>query len=63
MGCLGVLLIGFGMLFLVYGLAAFWVPPVAVLLLVPGVALLLLGRFLRRKARETRVRRELGDRW
>lgn len=63
MGCLGVLLIGLGALFLLYGLFAFWFPPVAVLFLVPGVVLLLLGQFLRRKAREARVRRELGDRW
>ena len=63
MGCLGAILIGFGGLFLFYGLVAFWAPPVAVLFLVPGLVLIVLGRMLRRKARETRVRRDLGDRW
>lgn len=63
MGCLGAILIGLGGLFLLYGLVAFWVPPIAVLFLVPGLALIILGRMLRRKAREIRVRRDLGDRW
>ena len=36
---------------------------IAVLFLVPGLALVVLGRLLRRKAREIRVRRDLGDRW
>ena len=63
MGCLGVLLIGLGAVFVFYGLAAFWFPPVAVLFLVPGIALVLLGQMARRKARQNRIRREMGDRW
>ena len=63
MGCLGVLLIGFGSILLVYGLFAFWFPPVAIFFLVPGVAFVMLGQFLRKKARHKRLRREMGDKW
>lgn len=63
MGCLGVLLIGLGVVFLFYGVAAFWFPPVAILFLIPGILLVLFGRQVRRKARQNRLRREMGDRW
>lgn len=62
MGCLGVLFVAFGVFFLIYGLAAFWIPPVAIFFLVPGIVFVMLGLALRRKARQTRLRRQMGDR-
>lgn len=63
MGCLGIILIGLGGLFLFYGLIVIWLPLGWILFLIPGMVLIILGLGARRKAREIRIRKQMGSRW